>query len=82
MAYIGVITLMAGVSFMLPPAYFMIIVGALVFVFSDSALAIRMFVVTDQRVKLKLSWIVWVSYILGQSLILIGVVQTVQQGVI
>ena len=74
LAYIAVITAMAGISFMLPPAYFLTVTGVIAFVFSDSVLAVRMFVVRDQRVKLILSWAVWVSYIAGQSLILIGVV--------
>lgn len=74
LAYILVITAMAGVSLTLPSAYLLTVVGVFVFVFSDSVLAVRMFVVRDQRVKLMLSWTVWISYISGQSLILIGVV--------
>lgn len=74
MAYIMVITAMAGASLTLPSAYFLTVLGVFVFVFSDSALAVRMFVVRDKKVKLVLSWAVWISYITGQSLILIGVV--------
>ena len=73
-AYILVITAMAAVSLTLPSSYLLTVSGVFVFVFSDSVLAIRMFVVRDQRIKLKLSWTVWISYIIGQSLILIGVV--------
>jgi uncharacterized membrane protein YhhN len=74
LAYIAVISAMAGVSLMLPSAYFLTVLGVFVFVVSDSVLAIRMFVVSNQRVKLVLSWAVWISYIAGQSLILTGVV--------
>lgn len=74
LAYVFVITTLAGVSLTLPSAYLLTIVGVFVFVFSDSLLAVRMFVVRDRRIKLILSWAVWISYIAGQSLILIGVV--------
>ena len=73
LAYIVVITVMAGVSLRLPSPYFLAVLGAFVFVVSDSVLAVRMFVVSKQRVKLMLSWAVWISYIAGQSLILAGV---------
>lgn len=75
-AYIVVITVMAVVSLSLPAAYFLTVIGVFVFVFSDSVLAIRMFVVDDPRLKLVMSWAVWASYIVGQSLILIGLVAT------
>lgn len=74
LAYIFVITAMTVVSLMLPPAYFLSVLGVFIFVFSDSVLAIRMFVARDPRTKLLMSWAVWVSYIAGQSLILIGLV--------
>ena len=73
-AYVLVITAMAAVSLTLPSAYLLTVVGVFVFVFSDSVLAVRMFIVTDRRAKLRLSWAVWVSYILGQSMILVGVI--------
>jgi len=73
LAYILVITAMAGASLTLPLVYFLAVVGVFVFVFSDSVLAVRMFVIRDQQVKLVLSWVVWISYITGQSFILIGV---------
>lgn len=73
LAYIIVITAMAGVSLTLPSAQYLTVAGVFVFVFSDSVLAVRMFVVTDPRIKLVLSWTVWISYIAGQSLILTGV---------
>ena len=72
-AYIAVITVMASVSLTLPPAHFLAVMGVFVFLFSDSVLAVRMFVVRNPSIKLALSWAVWVSYILGQSLIVIGV---------
>ncbi len=71
--YIVVITAMAGISLTLPSAFFLTVVGVFVFVFSDSVLAVRMFIVRDERIKLMMSWAVWISYIAGQSLILIGV---------
>jgi len=74
MAYIFVISAMTGVSLTLPTASYLIVVGVIIFVFSDSVLAIRMFVVSDPRTKLMLSWAVWASYIAAQSLILIGVI--------
>lgn len=74
LAYILVITAMAVVSLTLPAAYSLTVLGVFIFVFSDTVLAVRMFVVRNQRVKLMLSWAVWISYIAGQSLILIGVV--------
>ena len=73
LAYIVIITAMAGVSLRLPSPYFLTVLGVFVFVISDSVLAIRMFVVSDQKVKLVLSWAVWIFYIAGQSLIFTGV---------
>lgn len=74
LAYIAVITVMAGVALNLPSANFLAVVGAFIFVLSDSVLAVRMFVLNNSPVKSILSWIVWVTYILGQSLIFIGVI--------
>ena len=77
LAYIAVITVMAGVALNLPSANFLAVVGAFIFVLSDSVLAVRMFVLNNSSSKLALSWIVWISYILGQSLIFIGVISGV-----
>jgi|LGVF01.2.fsa_nt_gb uncharacterized membrane protein YhhN len=73
LAYIVVITAMAGASLRLPSPYYLTVLGAFIFVVSDSVLAIRMFVVSKPRVKLMLSGAVWIFYIAGQSLILTGV---------
>ena len=77
LAYIVVITAMAGVSLRVPSSYFLTVFGAFAFVISDSVLAVRMFVVSKQRVKLKLSWVVWIFYIAGQLLILTGVLEVI-----
>lgn len=74
LAYIVVITAMAGVSLTLPPASSLAILGAFIFVLSDSVLAMRMFVLTNSRTKRAFSRVVWITYILGQTLIFIGVI--------
>lgn len=72
MAYITVIAVMAMSSLMLQGAV-LITLGAFVFVLSDSILALRMFVFGNNRVLVQqLTVAVWVTYILGQILILHG----------
>lgn len=75
LAYIIVITVMAAVSLTLPPVNFLVVAGAFIFVVSDSVLAIRMFVARNMIAKRTMSWIVWITYILGQSLIFIGIIE-------
>ena len=75
MLYIGVITLMAALGLLLPAGLRLITAGALVFVVSDTVLAIRMFVLRADDPRRKILWhTVWWTYIIGQFAILTGVV--------
>ena len=74
LVYIGVIAAMAGTALSLPAKHILATLGAVIFVLSDTVLAVRMFVVTHGKTRAVLSWVVWVSYILGQALILFGLV--------
>ncbi len=72
LAYILVITAMVSTAFFLPPGFGMIITGSLAFAFSDSVLALEMFVVSNPQTKIALSKMVWVSYIAAQGLLVVG----------
>ena len=72
LAYVFVITIMVSVALMLPSGYGLVIAGSLFFAFSDSALALEMFVVTNPNTRRTLSRVVWISYILAQTLLVIG----------
>ena len=72
LAYIFVITLMVGAAFMLPSGYMLVVLGSLSFAISDSVLALEMFVITNPAIKIALSKIVWVSYIVAQALLVLG----------
>lgn len=72
MVYILVIMAMTVTALALPDALGLIIIGALIFVISDSILAIRMFGVSNHSAKRALSMLVWATYILGQALIVSG----------
>ncbi|MCF6272103.1 MAG: lysoplasmalogenase [Rhodobacteraceae bacterium] len=72
LAYILVITLMVGAAFWLPAGYGMVLTGVLFFALSDSLLALEMFVVRNPAMRVFLSKAVWVSYILAQGLIVLG----------
>ncbi len=75
MAYTLVIALMVSVALMLPTAYMLVVLGSLAFAFSDSVLALEMFVVSNPKSRNALSKVVWVSYIIAQSLIVVGLVE-------
>ena len=72
LAYILVITAMVSTAFFLPTGFGMIIAGVLAFAFSDSVLALEMFVVSNPQTKIALSKMVWVSYIAAQGLLVVG----------
>lgn len=75
MFYIAVITVMAMFGLLMPSGLWLVTLGALVFVISDTALAIRMFVLSADDPRRKNLWhTVWWTYIFGQFAILIGVV--------
>ncbi len=72
LAYIFVITIMASTAFMLPSGYMLVVAGSLSFAFSDSILALEMFVITSPKAEIILSRVVWVSYIAAQALLVLG----------
>jgi len=72
LAYIFVITIMVGTAFLLPTGYLIVVLGSLAFALSDSVLALEMFVITNQKTKIALSKLVWVSYIAAQGLLVLG----------
>jgi len=72
LAYIFVITIMVGTALLLPTGYLIVVLGSLAFALSDSVLALEMFVITNQKVKIALSKLVWVSYIAAQGLLVLG----------
>ena len=72
LAYILVITAMVSTAFLLPAPYGAVIAGSLAFALSDSLLALEMFVVSAPRTKVLLSKMVWVSYIMAQGLLVVG----------
>ena len=72
LAYIFVITAMVSAALFLPKGHAMPITGSFVFAFSDSVLAIEMFVITKPAPTLPK--LVWISYIAAQSLITLGFV--------
>ena len=72
LAYILVITAMVSTAFFLPAGFGLIIAGSLAFAFSDSILALEMFVVSNPQTKVMLSKMVWVSYIAAQALLVVG----------
>ncbi len=72
LAYIFVITIMVSTAFMLPSGYMLVVIGSLSFAFSDSILALEMFVITNPKTKITLSRAVWVSYIAAQALLVLG----------
>jgi uncharacterized membrane protein YhhN len=72
LAYIFVITIMVSTAFMLPSGFTPVVSGSLFFALSDSLLALEMFVITNPKTKITLSKIVWVSYILAQGLLVVG----------
>ena len=74
LAYIFVITVMVGTAFMLPTGFMIVLIGSLSFALSDSVLALNMFVITNQKAKIALSKIVWVSYISAQGLLVVGLI--------
>lgn len=75
MFYIAVITVMAIFGLLMPSELRLITFGALIFVVSDTVLAIRMFVLNADDPRRKILWhTVWWTYIVGQFAILIGVV--------
>lgn len=74
LAYIFVITIMVGTAFMLPVGYMLVLLGSLSFALSDSVLALEMFVITNQKSKIALSKVVWVSYITAQGLLVLGLI--------
>lgn len=75
-AYIFVITAMVGFALFLPAGWLMLVLGTFAFAFSDSVLALEMFVIKDPKTKAKLSKVVWVTYILAQSLIVLGILNS------
>ena len=73
--YIAVITTMAIFGLLMPGSLWLITLGALAFVVSDTLLAIRMFILnTDDPRRIALWHTVWWTYIFGQFAILMGVV--------
>ena len=72
LAYICVISLMVSAALLLPAGYTPVLAGSLAFAFSDSILALEMFVVKAPQARLALSRVVWVSYIVAQALIVGG----------
>ncbi len=72
LAYIFVITIMVASALMLPAGYMLVVFGSLSFALSDSVLALEMFVITKQETRVALSKIVWVTYIVAQGLLVIG----------
>ncbi len=75
--YVGIIGIMAALTLFLAPRAGTpwVQAGAALFVASDLTLALRMFVVTDARVKAGLNLAVWPAYWVGQALILWGAMQ-------
>lgn len=71
-AYIAVISAMVSAALLLPDGYTAVVFGSLCFAFSDSVLALEMFVIKAPRTRLALSRVVWVSYIVAQVLIIDG----------
>jgi len=77
LAYIAVITVMVGTALMLPLTYMLVIVGSISFAYSDSLLALEMFVVKNPEHRRSLGKMVWVSYILAQGFIIMGLLSQV-----
>ncbi len=71
-AYVWIITLMAAAATTLPDRLGLSMLGAALFVASDLALALRLFVVQDQPRQRLLSRLLWPAYWSGQALILLG----------
>jgi len=72
LAYIFVITTMVSVALLLPAGFGLVLAGSLLFAFSDSILALDMFVITNRQTKAALGKLVWVSYVAAQAAIVIG----------
>ncbi|WP_435259629.1 lysoplasmalogenase family protein [Thioclava sp. FR2] len=73
-AYVALIALMAIAAILLPPnaGTSDLQLGALLFLASDLLLALRLFVVTTDRLKALLGAALWPAYVLGQLLIFWG----------
>lgn len=69
--YVLILCAMVIFATFLPPQYIFVKLGALVFVISDSLLAIRMFIIKEKRSKEILSIAVWCTYITAQFLIVL-----------
>ncbi|MDO5641000.1 MAG: lysoplasmalogenase [Paracoccus sp. (in: a-proteobacteria)] len=71
-AYVWIITAMAAAAATLPVAHLWAVIGAGLFLASDLALALRLFVVSDPARQRLLSRALWPAYWAGQALILLG----------
>lgn len=71
-AYVWIIALMAATAMTLSPGHWLAMAGALLFVLSDLALALRLFVARDRAQQRLLSLSLWPAYWGGQALILLG----------
>lgn len=77
-AYISILSVMGIVALHLPSNLNYVSIGAMIFIISDSLLALRMFVVKEEKIKNKLSIGVWSTYITAQFLIFYGFCLTLQ----
>ena len=73
--YVWVITLMAMAATTLPLRLWPAMLGAALFVASDLALSLRLFVAQDLRAQKRLSLLLWPAYWGGQALILLGAIR-------
>ena len=71
-AYICILSTMGILAVHLPDKQLYATIGAMVFIVSDSLLALRMFVVKNDTTKKQLSLGVWFTYVIAQFLIFYG----------
>lgn len=74
LAYIAIVMLMVLSAMVVPLGHRLITLGALLFMLSDSVLAVERFALTEGDEKLKTTpAIVWWTYVVAQAAILLGV---------